>query len=103
MFGDVLHDGAASIALGWVELAEGRNPEAEARLREGPRSYRRLGYTTRSVNALFGLAGNAAAVGDQGRAARLNAAATRLHDDLGHYPSAADSKIHEASSTICAP
>jgi tetratricopeptide (TPR) repeat protein len=94
VLGDQRHASGARTVLGWVALAEGSPDEAAQHLTTGLSLLRDLGAAQSSVNVLFGLAGVAAARGDVERAARLEAAATRSEEVLGHQPTAADSGIH---------
>jgi predicted ATPase len=85
----------AHAALGWVALGEGGFDEATRRFGESLALARDLGYASFSSSLLHGAAGAAAALGDVVRAARLEAAASRLEEDApGHQPTAADAGIH---------
>jgi hypothetical protein len=94
VFGDQRHASSAHTVLGWVALGEGSPDEVAQHLMNGLSLSRDLGAAQFSVNVLFGLAGVAAARGDVVRAARLEAAAERSEEVLGHQPTAADSGIH---------
>jgi predicted ATPase len=93
--GDRKHTAFALSVLGWSALAMRNLDEAGARFGRSLELLRELGHSQTAVTVLFGVAGTAAAAGDVARAARMEAAATRLEAILGHIPSAADFGIYQ--------
>jgi predicted ATPase/class 3 adenylate cyclase len=93
--GDVIIFGNTLSNLGLTELLAGHLERAVAYLRHGLEHARRAHLQTQSAEALWGLAGVAASLGEVAEAARLNGAAQAIYERIDAPPTPIDRRIEE--------
>jgi hypothetical protein len=90
----------ALVNLGWISLAEGDLEEGELYFCDGLSVERQFGSISGTRSGLTGLAGIAAARGDDERAGRLAGAAQALGDRLASPPDAIEAGVHEPHLSV---
>jgi hypothetical protein len=90
----------ALVNLGWISLAEGDLEEGEFYFCDGLSVERQFGSISGTRSGLTGLAGVAAARGDDERAGRLAGAAQALGARLASPPDAIEAGVHEPHLSV---